>query len=371
MGRPCIVDGIVRGLLCRLANSQWAPGAAMPSTRLLARELGVSPPVIREAYAHLARLGLIQTRPNHPAVVRADAADRAHARLAELAGRRPSRRIAVLESRNRMHPPPGTYWHRVNAAVQTSARAHGIELTYVPWPLADFNQFAERLACGPFGAALVHGIVDASLIVLHRLEELKFPVLMHNMVGHFPGLTAVIRDEAVAIRRIAQTFFDQGHRNLCLIIEQYYQLGSHVQNRVRFWKAALDELGLTDSCPVSVCPLAEGTDRYRHLTSILDAPDGPTAIVLSVAHTRQFLDDPRFRHRRVPQDISIAAFDSTDGVPILPWRPAITSIDLDMHRVGECTMELLEKLLAGDLHPPSLRLVPQIHLTDSLGPPSR
>jgi len=371
MGRPRIVDGIVRGLLCRLANGQWAAGAVMPSTRTLAQQLNVSPPVIRDAYAQLARLRLIQLRPSHRAMVHADAASRAYARLSELAGRRPSRRVAILESRHRMHPPPGTYWHRVNAAVQASARDHGIELTYVPWPLADFNQFAERLACGPFGAALVHGLADPSLIVLHRLEELKFPVLMHNMVGHFPGLPAVIRDEAVAIRRIAQTFFDQGHRNLCLIIEPYYQIGSHVQNRVRFWKAALDELGLTASCPVSVCPLAEGTDRYRHLTSILDAADGPTAILLSVAHTRQLLDDPRFRRRRVPQDLSVAAFDSTGGVPILPWRPPITSIDLDMRRVGECSMELLEKLLAGDLHPPSLRLVPQIHLTDSIGPPCR
>ncbi len=347
------------------------PGAVMPSTRTLARELGVSPPVIRDAFAHLDRLRLIQVRPNHPAVVQPEAPARAQARLAHLAGRRPSRRVAILESPRRMHPPPGTYWHRVNAAVQEAARAHGITLTYVPWPSTDFKQFAERLACGPCGAALAHGLTDSSPIVLHRLEELKFPVLMHNMVGHFPGLPAVIRDEAMAIRRIVQTFFEQGHRSLCLIIEHYYQPVSHVQNRVRFWKAAINEFGLGASCPVSVCPLAEGADPYRHLTSILQAPDGPTGVLVSVGQTRQLLDDPRLRRLRVPQDLSVAAFDSTDAVPILPWRPAITSIDLDMRRVGECSMELLEKLLAGDLHPPSLRLVPQIRLTDSIGPPGR
>ena len=40
-----------------------------------------------------------------------------------------------------------------------------------------------------------------------------------------------------------------------------------------------------------------------------------------------------------------------------------------MPRVAECIVEMVGKLLAGDLRPPSIRVPYLLEITDSLGPP--
>lgn len=53
-----LVDGIVRGT--------FLPGSELPSEDRLAREFGVSRPVVREAVRHLVGLGLVQSRQGRP-----------------------------------------------------------------------------------------------------------------------------------------------------------------------------------------------------------------------------------------------------------------------------------------------------------------
>jgi len=68
-----------------VAGSALQTGEELPSTRTLARTLGLDPMTVSRAYAELAREGVLQRRPGRAMVVRARATRRQEAaRRAEL-----------------------------------------------------------------------------------------------------------------------------------------------------------------------------------------------------------------------------------------------------------------------------------------------
>lgn len=87
-----------------VATGRLAPGEELPSTRVLARELGLNPMTVSKVYARLERDGVLERRPGLPVVVRERAADEETAqRLAEL-----ERRLEPLAHlARRLGIPPG------------------------------------------------------------------------------------------------------------------------------------------------------------------------------------------------------------------------------------------------------------------------
>lgn len=57
-----LASEVVADLSRRIAAGQWANGRALPAERELARQLGVSRPVLREALQRLQSLGLVEIR---------------------------------------------------------------------------------------------------------------------------------------------------------------------------------------------------------------------------------------------------------------------------------------------------------------------
>ena len=54
-----------------VASGRLAPGDPLPSTRILASELGVNPMTVSKAYGYLERDGVVERRPGRPLVVAA------------------------------------------------------------------------------------------------------------------------------------------------------------------------------------------------------------------------------------------------------------------------------------------------------------
>lgn len=69
MGRPGIVDSIVERLLRKFAGGTWQAGMAMPTSRSLAAEFGVSLTTIQAAIRRVADYKLVEVRPRRPVVV--------------------------------------------------------------------------------------------------------------------------------------------------------------------------------------------------------------------------------------------------------------------------------------------------------------
>lgn len=372
MGRPSIVQGVVLGLLRHLVDGSWEAGTALPSTRQLAVELGVSQPTVRTALSRLARRHLVHTRPRMNAIVQSGATERAKDLLASWSRRKAVRHLAMIVPQQLLPFEPGTYWHSVTRAVLRETARNDIRTTLVPWPKKNPTEFAEHLASGRYGAALVHGTSDISLLVLQRLAALKFPVLMHNTRIPLFGLPTVLRDDRSGVRQVVSRFIEHGHRNVCLVMEDYGIFDKapqqHVSCRTQAWKETLHESDLDRTSPVSIHILDVGHDRYRYLHNVLGSRGGPTALLFSVGHIEDIFKDPRYAGIRIPDEVSVAAFDSTYRVPLAPWRPRLTSVSVDLERMAECTVELVEAMFAGDTHPSSIRVPPRIDFTDSIGP---
>jgi len=71
IARRSLAQSVMDGLIAHLRAGGLQPGAALPPQPALARELGVSRPVLREALQGLAALGMVEIRPGRGCFVRA------------------------------------------------------------------------------------------------------------------------------------------------------------------------------------------------------------------------------------------------------------------------------------------------------------
>ncbi|NIA22531.1 MAG: hypothetical protein GWP05_11350 [Anaerolineaceae bacterium] len=81
-----------------------------------------------------------------------------------------------------------------------------------------------------------------------------------------------------------------------------------------------------------------------------------------------FVKSRREFHLKVPEEISFATFDTIYGTRTPSWCPMLTTITDNVRRSSECMMEMLDRMLAGELHPKNIRVSMDLHLTDSIGP---
>ena len=82
---------------------------------------------------------------------------------------------------------------------------------------------------------------------------------------------------------------------------------------------------------------------------------------------RYINENEQFHHLKIPDEISIATVGSDENVDWPPHYPPVTSFALDTKRTAECAIEMIKKILAGDLHTPNIRVPLKINLTDSIG----
>lgn len=103
--------------------------------------------------------------------------------------------------------------------------------------------------------------------------------------------------------------------------------------------------------------------------AVMKGPDRPTAIVFGFSPwAKRFLNDPEFSHMGVPQDLSLATFETTADLPQAPGRPPLTSFEINLTRTAQCIMETLGRVAAGDTNVPTIRVPLDLRLTDSIGP---
>ncbi|MBN2583427.1 MAG: substrate-binding domain-containing protein [Planctomycetes bacterium] len=355
-------------LLRELVRGTWQPGASLPPRRQLCEMFGVSQRPMQEALQEACRLKLFTVSERRPTHIEGDALERAQALLAERAERPAVRRLALLIPDSRFPLTPGEYWQQVSHALTEEAAHKGIRAEVVSWPYLEQITFAEQLATKGFGAAIALGTPENRFLSLYEMAQRQFPVLLHNRRVSWLNVPSLIRDDFGAMRRVGQMMAAQGHRNLCLVTNDYAAererlLGGH--GMVEGWMTFLRESGLKATSPV---PVHVVYGHYDCIQALLESRDPPTGLVLAFRSSHQALTEGFLSRVPIPDVVSVAMLDSVEDIPAQPWRPPLTSITLDMPRMAQCAVELIERMLGGEIRPPSIRVPLNIAVTDSIGP---
>jgi DNA-binding LacI/PurR family transcriptional regulator len=363
-----LADRVLDRLLRELVGGAWPAGGSLPPRRQLCEIFGVSQRPMQEALAEACRLKLISVAERRPTRIEADAAEHARTILAERAARPVSRRVALLVPDHRFPLSPGEYWHQVVQALIREAARKDIRAEAVSWPYMEQLTFAEQLPTKGYGAAVALVTPENRLLSLREMARRQFPVLLHNRRVSWLNVPSLIRDDFAAMQRVGELMAAQGHRNLCLVTNDYAAererlLGGH--GMVEGWSTFLRESALAATSPV---PVHVVYGYYDCIQALLESSDPPTALVLAFRGGHRAMTEGYLSRVRIPEVVSVAMVDSAEDIPPQPWRPSLTSLTLDMTRMAECAIEIVDRMLAGEVRPPSIRMPLQIHATDSIGP---
>jgi GntR family transcriptional regulator, arabinose operon transcriptional repressor len=384
MGQSGIVDNIMERFLRRLAAGAWQPGTRVPASRRLAAEFGVSLTTIQAALRRVADYKLIEVRQRHPVVVLPGAADAALRFLESPPARQAQRHLAILIPEIILPPatkgqppmPRNPAYHAMVQNIAREAASKQIRVTPVRWPVANQLEVAGSLSHLGYDAAFFLNYRPdyiASLFMLHRQD---FPIMVFNRKIRGLPLPTVIIDDYHAGRRIAERLVHLGHRNLCLVTPAVAGPAADAGQKGNLicghgWLDALHDAGVISQCTLPIySPSGRHVSLYlRSFEQLINSDARPTALVFSfMPWAEEFLTDPRFQSLRVPEQISLATFEHGSALPTVPWCPPMTSIEINRKRTAQCIVETIEKMLAGDLNPPSIRVPFDTTLTESIGP---
>lgn len=375
MGRPALTDKVVDRMLRRLASGKCAAGSQLAPARELAAHFGVSLRTMMASVRRLSRMGLVEVRQRRPVVVLEGASERATALLRPHAETRASPRVALLVPDNYLPVSRYAFYRALIEAVLCEAERQNLRAEVVPWRVDEQPAVVNELLRSSFDGAVFIGLRQEFMVPLKVLADHGFPLLVFNRRIRGLDLPTVVIDDYRASRRMAEHLARLGHRNLCMVAhpssfaeadDKTYRPG-----KASGWVDYLTENGLLGTCIMPLyLPWETASGPYcRAFRQILSQADRPTAIVFAHnPYARAFLADLTFSSLDIPGDMSLAAFEPTSNLPSLPGGVMLTSIDIDYARTAQCITETALMLLAGNPHPPVIRVLPDIHLTDSIGP---
>ena len=212
------------------------------------------------------------------------------------------------------------------------------------------------------------------MVSLYVLREHHLPVATFNRRYDEIDTPSVRIDDYAAAKSLVNRLIELGHRNICFVTHEVSRTGEPAnlrQGRTIGWIDALRDRDLARHClmPIYVGSLSP-LEFYNPLfIRLMRSPARPTALVFGhVPWALQFLANPRFRHLKVPSELSLVTFEGSPELARFRWCPPLTTLRTETKRIAECAVETLEKLLAGDPNPPTIRVPMKVDYTESLGP---
>lgn len=370
MARPSVVPQLTALLIHRLACGQWPDGSELPDLRTMAADFGVAKNTMRAALQSAGELNLFSISPRRRAEVVQGAQQRARDYLAAQTQPDNTRSLTIILRESKAYDNDPFYQSLIQE-LSGAARRRGIRPDMLRLSIrGQLDEIKQMRRQGPQAAVFVS--MDSLFIpTLFWHVENRAPFMLFNR--RIPGLEvpAVRIDEYQAATQLVKYLVSFGHRNICLIDNLRSAESYGTPNRSTGWLDALADQGLLENCTVPVLVLKGklGMQRYcEGFTSLLTGPRRPTAVAFAgLPPAEDFASDPRLRHLRVPEDLSVVIFEPGEGRKVPHW-PALTTVQIDLARTAECCMEVVEKLLAGDLNPPAIRVLEKMVIGESVGP---
>ncbi|HEX8694746.1 MAG TPA: LacI family DNA-binding transcriptional regulator [Longimicrobium sp.] len=215
-----------------------------------------------------------------------------------------------------------------------------------------------------FALGAMHGRVDGLIVMSPNVRAAALaaslpagvPVVLLNCEadgGPFPALNV---DNFGGAREMVRHLAALGHRRIGMV--RGGDANFDARERLRAYRAALAEAGLEGADGRWEAP-GDFTEAggWRAARELAGRGDRPTAIFCANdSMAVGAMSALRAAGLRVPDDVAVAGFDD---IPIARYlSPPLTSVHVDVHRLGARAVEILVEALADPDAPPAQELVP-------------
>lgn len=370
MRKPVIKDRIYRHLLQKLATGQWPSGHVLPSLRRVSHELHVSHQPVHLVWQEAMQRGLLEKNGQGEIVVTTAAERLAVDFLAEIARKARSRRLAILVPHRfslPLKPTLAPLQTLLTAAVTNAGHERGYQCDVISMNEIDQLEQARRVVHG-YDAAFVVELSPQYLPLVTHMVESGLPTTTYQR--KIPGLPvpALIHDNDAAAGKMAELLINYGHRNITFIGMPCYDfiMGDRMVPG-KGWQEALETAGIMDECimPFHYC---RGLNLHLTIEKLLTLRPRITGVVSGLLITAAVIrNSPRLANLRIPDDLSLAVLGPIGSYALPEGVPPLTCLEIDWPRAGQCAIEMIDRLIAGDSNPLNIRIPLKLHLTESVG----
>ncbi len=354
-------EAILHAIRREIESGALPHGAPIASESELCEQMRVSRGPVRQALAELQRQGLVRRQPgkgsfvNNPVRVEAPA----ETALRQL--------LVVMNSKG---ATPGNFVaHELVEGLSHAAEEAGERYRLSFQFYRNGTQFKPESISGYHGVVMVPFTHDGMRSLRAVAEKLTMPVVsIYNRLDA-DGVSQFYVDHEAGAFDATELLVRYGHKRIAMLGEPAISPGPASSERevgfLRAIKAAGLPEGMSNYVRVGVEPLAARST----IENLLRRPDRPTALVIAGGViTPPVLHALRVVKLRVPEDISIIAFDDTPEAAM--HEPKIAVVKIPLVRLSRLGMDALIGQTEGYRHSMervSLGIKPELILSQSIG----
>lgn len=188
------------------------------------------------------------------------------------------------------------------------------------------------------GILYTHPTDGSNTLYLHEMTKRGIPIVEVNRQRESGFLDAVVADNLRGVKQAMEYLLELGHRRIALVSGSPNTITG--EERVLGYRTAIEECGLEvnpDFIKMGSFTRKYGETATEELLALAEKPTaifaGNNRIVLGALRALQL------NHMRVPEDISLVAFDDTEWLNV--WNPPISVVDIAVNEMAQLAVDLL------------------------------
>jgi LacI family transcriptional regulator len=196
------------------------------------------------------------------------------------------------------------------------------------------------------GILYTHPAEGSNSDFLHEMVKGGIPVVEVNRQREVDLLDAVLPDNYRGVQQVISYLLGLGHTRIAMISGSIDTTTGY--ERLNGYKNAMGQANQT--VDQDLLKIGSFTRAYgeQSVVELLALPDPPTAIfAASNRIALGVLYMLNQRNLRVPDDISVAAFDDTEWMAA--WNPPITAVDIAINQMTQLAVDLLHRRITQEL----------------------
>lgn len=177
--------------------------------------------------------------------------------------------------------------------------------------------------------------------LLNELEAEGIPIVLLD--GQYPGyaFTSIVMDEVAAGRRAAEYLWERGHRDIGLVYSSNYMPKILRKEGIQNFLSGVGG-HIRDEWLIGIHGQSSSFETYRQIRALLALRKDhlPTAVICSSDDEAfMFMRQAQRNRIRIPEDVSLIAFDNSDLSRYS--SPRLTTVDHPSDYMGELAGKLM------------------------------